>query len=160
MENNIREFEQYLADLNKYNVPNILENTRERSIVEHRQLFHTILRKKYNKSLKSIADFMTYKGKKTELSIVIHSVNRTLETNYYNSENVAKIYDGYFEDKREERIAKMSNKVSYASKDSKLQDLMRDIPVDKEGEIYELVLLRVKSWAWKNKDNCKLIEGL
>jgi hypothetical protein len=37
---------------------------------------------------------------------------------------------------------------------------MRDIPVDKEGEIYELVLLRVKSWAWKNKDNCKLIEGL
>jgi hypothetical protein len=150
MKNNFREFEQYLLDFNEYNIPDIFENTRERDIVEHRQLFHTILRKKYKKSLKSIADFMTHKGKKTDHSIIIHSVNRTIETNYYNSENVARIYDNYFEDKREERIAKLAKKVSYVSS-TKLQDLMRDIPADKEDEIYELVLLRVKSWSWKSK---------
>ena len=158
--NKIKEIAGHLEEFNKYDVPDILQNTRERNVVEHRQLFHTILRKHYKYTFQSIADFMTYNGRKTKHELIMHSVKRTLETNYYNSDSVAKIYDQYFEDKREERIAKMSTKYNYSSKLSKLQDLLKDIPVQKENEIYELVLLRMKSWYWKSKDNCKVVEGL
>jgi len=154
-----REFEDYLSEFNSHRVPNIFENTRERLIVEHRQLFHTILRIKYKKSLQSIADFMTFKGRRTDHATIINSVKRTLGTNYYNSDNIAEIYDYYFEDKREERIAKMSLKFKSKSL-TKLQDLIRDIPKEREQEIYELVLMRIKSWSWKSKDKIKVIEGV
>ena len=165
-----REIFRHLLEFNKHNVPDIFQETRERSVVEHRQLFHTIMRKKYKYTFQSIADFMTFYGKPTKHDLIMYSVKRTLETNYYNSDSVAKIYDQYLDDKREERIAKMSvnlNKVphlrargSFSSVQTKLQELVRDIPKEREQEIYDLVLMRVKSWSWKNKDNCKIVEGL
>ena len=36
---------------------------------------------------------------------------------------------------------------------------LRDIPKEREDEVYEMLLLRVKSWKWKSKDKCEIVES-
>ena len=42
---------------------------------------------------------------------------------------------------------------------NELHDLIDTIPEDKRKEMYEMINLRIKSWEWKNKDRCEIIES-
>ena len=39
-----------------------------------------------------------------------------------------------------------------------LQELVSQVPKDKEAEMIEHITLRIKSWEWKSKDYCQVIE--
>ena len=41
----------------------------------------------------------------------------------------------------------------------KLQDLVNNLPANKREEMFEVLNLRVKSWSWKSKDQCEIIES-
>tara|TARA_R100000656_G_C3954999_1_gene129023 strand:+ start:868 stop:1377 length:510 start_codon:yes stop_codon:yes gene_type:complete len=146
------EFKQNALELG-YNIPNIFENTRERPIIEYRQLFQTILRNKYGIGYTSIAKYFTYKGRDTNHASVINSIKRTINTNYYSVSEIADIYDEYFQDKKDERIAKLivSTPKLRRKYNNKLVDLIKNIPKDREDEIFDLIDLRIKSWSWKTK---------
>lgn len=153
--------EYYNEFKNNFTVPDIFEDTRRRPIVEYRQLFQTILRNEYKFSYQLIADYFTSKGKKLDHASIIHAVKKTVNTNYYACDYIADIYDVYFEDKKDERLAKKRLKqLKLANiKSHKLYDLVRDIPKEREDEVYEMLLLRVKSWKWKSKDKCEIVES-
>lgn len=158
---NIEVCERYYEEFKQFGVPDIFQETRQRPVVEYRQLFHTILRKKYKLTYQAIADYTEYKGRHCHHAAVINGINRTLDTNYYAFDYIGEVYDAYFDDKKEERMAKLmakERKVSF-SKHNKLSELIRDVPTEKLDEVYNMVLLRVKSWSWKSNDKCLTVTG-
>mgnify|MGYP005987411811 CR=1 FL=1 len=142
------EYEDVLNTFENYNAPNIFRNTRQMGVIEYRQLFHTIMRKKYKKTFQEIADYCTSIGKPTHHATVFNSLKKTIDTNYYAYEHVAEIYDAFFEDKREQRLAKLISQQKKTGT-NKLIDLLNDIPEHKTSEIMELVKLRIQSWQWR-----------
>ena len=81
------------------------------------------------------------------------------------------LYDLYFEDKIKENIIikeKKKNRLDALNKridatslkfnNDPLQVLINNLPLDKRDEVFEMLNLRVKSWAWKSKDNCEIIQ--
>ena len=160
----IRLCEVHLREFNKFDVPDIFNESRKIGFIEYRQLFQTILRNKLKLSYRSICEFMEYKNRPVTHASVINSVKRTVETNYYTYTHVANIYDFYFDDKIKQREKKEYNKKYYQrikyAKNDKLWELVRNIPEDKEQEIMDLVSLRIKSWEWKTKDSCKVYNGI
>lgn len=153
--------DKFLEEFNEFGCPNIFQNTRLKDVVQHRQLFHTILRKKYKMTFQAIADYSGYKGRSCKHETIMHSVRQTVGFNYYSSIEIAYIYDQFFDDKKNDRIKDITdNKKVVRISDNKLQELIRDIPRNKEKEIYDLVLLRIRSWSWKNEDKCTIITGM
>ena len=82
------------------------------------------------------------------------------------------MYDVYFKDKienyklqqekKEQRVIDLNNaKPKILPKDRKdaLSIIIKDIPLDRREEIYNLIEMRIKSWAWKSKDKCEIIEA-
>jgi len=158
MKRDFSKIDKVYKEFLRYEVPNILDKTREQPLVQYRQLFQTILHRKYHLPLSHIAEWFTINGCKLIHASVDRAVKRTENTNYYQSDFIAEIYDDYLDDKRKEREAKLKKKKSkeyILSSNNRLLSLLRDIPLERESEIYELVSLRIKSWSWKNKDNCK-----
>lgn len=162
--------EKYLKEFNSLHNVDIFKNTRKNPVIQYRQLFHTILRKQGNMSLQKIADFTTYKGRKCDHTTVMHSVKKTLETNYYAFDDIAELYDLYFNDKKAEReqkerdsyysqqYTKRLNKL-YKIEDKRFNRLVSKIPKDRVDEICDMLELRIKSWDWKTKDRCQIIES-
>ena len=155
--------EVHLREFNKFNVPNIFKKSREVGFIEYRQLFQTILKNKLKLSYRSICEFTEHKGYPVTHASVINNVKRTTETNYYAYPYIANIYDYYFNDKSKQREDKEQDKRYYQrinyGKNDKLWELVRNIPEDKEQEVIDLVNLRIKSWDWKTKDNCRVYNG-
>ena len=82
------------------------------------------------------------------------------------------MYNVYFSDKLKEtkrledkikgKENDLNNRVNNNSlqvKGDKLQSLVSKIPSYRRDEVFEMLNLRVKSWAWKSKDKCVVIEG-
>lgn len=152
MEKYSKDYYDVLGFFESRNSPDIFENTREMGVVEYRQLFHTIMRKRYNKTYQEIASFCCNMGRKTNHSTIINSVKKTINTNYYAYDHIANIYDAYFQDKREERIAKLMAK-QRKNGTNELIDLLNSIPETKVSEIRELVELRIQSWSWRGSND-------
>ena len=89
------------------------------------------------------------------------------------------IYDIYFNDKtnlnneieRKKELGRQRRKAMLLKKNANvdieakgynhdpLQVLINELPLDRRSEILGLVSLRVKSWAWKTKNNYEIIES-
>ena len=97
---------------------------------------------------------------------------------YYSSHSEFRLfYDSFFKDKFRLRIVKEESRKKYLdiqkAKDIELRpvvsfmqlkrqeliDSVSKLPEDKLNEIKYLVDLRIKSWDWKSKDICEIIEG-
>lgn len=162
--------EKYLEEFNKLHYVNVFEDTREYPVIQYRQLFHTILRRIAKLTLQEIADFTTYKGRKCDHTTVLYSVRKTIDTNYDAWEEIADLYDLYFDDKIKEREKREKNsyyykhytkriKGLYKIKDNRFNRLLSKIPKDRVDEICDMLELRIKSWDWKTKDRCQIIES-
>ena len=98
-----------------------------------------------------------------------------IDTYYLNYEEFRDNYDKFFNDKKHKREAKerrkrdvekrRNNELKFRNsinnhlknKDA-LDRLIDSLPVEKRGEIFDMVELRVKSWSWKNEDKCQIID--
>jgi len=58
------------------------------------------------------------------------------------------------------RDIKQNLHTSISNKNKDALDILIDsVPQDRRDEVREIVSLRVKSWNWKNKDECQIIQG-
>jgi hypothetical protein len=120
---------------------------------------------------RQIAEFFLTKGITRTRVAVFHAVSK-VDIYYLNYSDFRDVYNVYFDDKAEES-KELDNKLMEKAKDASdravqnlpqfikddLYFLIHKLPLDKRNEIYELVNLRVKSWDWKSKDKCEIIES-
>ena len=147
-----------------------------------RALLYKILIDFHCINTRQVADYFSYKGKVINRVSVLHAV-RKINIYYKNFYDFRYVYNIYFDDKLEEfkeieekkqfniskaksirekkesRIESIGDSKESRSKDNDdLDKLIYSLPFDKRKEIFELVGLRVKSWSWKSKDSCEIIE--
>jgi hypothetical protein len=89
-----------------------------------------------------------------------------------NRSSIWNVYDLFFDDKKKER-ERIENKKSERiriineritkkleiGERNKIHELADVIPEDRIEEMYEMMTLRIKSWSWKSKDKCQIIES-
>jgi len=154
---------------------NIFDNTRIREYVEMRALVCYVLRKKLRIGLTNIALYFQSEGKTMHHATVIHLVNQypmykrynpilaEIEDSFeelnnleFNQESyIRNKYLSYNYDKLQEKYNKLKNNI----KTNPILDVLQDIPEDKIDEVIERINIMKKSWYWKSKDECKVIES-
>lgn len=128
---------------------NLLGKRKQKELVWYRALFYKILFEKNGFSKSKIAKYSNMNH-----ASVINALNK-FPSYFKESDIVFKwVFNLYF----------VSDKPIIKSfipkkQETKLEALINTIPEDKIDEIYELVNLRIKSWSWKSKDHCTIIEG-
>ena len=154
---------------------NIFDNTRRRDYVEMRALVCYVLRKKLRIGLTNIALYFQSEGKTMHHATVIHLVNQYPMYKRYNS-RLASIEDSFEQlnnlefnqdsyirnqylsynyDKLQEKYKNLKDNI----KTNPILDVLQDIPEDKIDEVIERINILKKSWDWKSKDECEVIEA-
>ena len=153
----------------------IFDNTRRRDYVEMRALVCYVLRKKMRIGLTNIALYFQSEGKTMHHATVIHLVKMYPVYKKYNS-SLSNIEDSFEElnnlefnqdsfiknqylsynyDKLEEKYKNLKDKI----KNNRILDVVHNIPEDKIDEVIERINIIKKSWDWKSKDKCEVIEA-
>ena len=117
------------------------------------------------------ASFFLTKKVKIHRSAIYHALKK-IDVYYTTFLDFRSVYNIYFDDKMKEsklmeaelqaKAKEANRRVSASIKENcndSLQRLVNSLPVDKRSEIFEMVNLRVKSWSWKSKDKCEIIES-
>ena len=154
---------------------NIFDNTRIREYVEMRALVCYVLRKKLRIGLTNIALYFQSEGKTMHHATVIHLVNQYPMYKIYNP-RLAEIEDSFEElnnlefnqesyirnkylsynyDKLQEKYNNLKNNI----KTNPILEVLQDIPEDKIDEVIERINIMKKSWDWKSKDKCEVIQA-
>ena len=154
---------------------NIFDNTRRRDYVEMRALVCYVLRKKLRIGLTNIALYFQSEGKTMHHATIIHLVKMYPMYKRYNS-RLASIEDSFEQlnnlefnqdsyirnqylsynyDKLQEKYKNLKDNI----KTNPILDVLQDIPEDKIDEVIERINILKKSWDWKSKDECKVIEA-
>jgi len=153
--NNLDRVYNYL--LHEKNI-DISINRRVTDIVEYRSLFNTICNKKYKVGSSMIARYYQSKGKSMTHASVIHSIDKFKTYKEY-VPDLTEIYNElnmlYFTKK----FNNVEVKYVHTKKLTKVQKSVSDLTEDQQIELLEMIELRKKSWAWKNKDRITIIEG-
>jgi hypothetical protein len=154
---------------------NIFDNTRRRDYVEMRALVCYVLRKKLRIGLTNIALYFQSEGKTMHHATVIHLVNQypiykrynprlaEIEDSFEQLNNLEFNQDSYIRnqylsynyDKLQEKYKNLKDNI----KTNPILDVLQDIPEDKIDEVIERINILKKSWDWKSKDECKVIEA-
>ena len=150
----------------------IFKNTRQRKYVEMRALLSYMLCEDLNMGWSRISQFYQDNGKPMNHATVIHAVKNYPVYRQHNKQ-LQKL-EGFFnftQEISEENINTTLNlqnnyeKLQYEhvklQKDLKspLINLVHDIPKDKWSEVIERISMLKKSWEWKSKDKCLVIES-
>ena len=150
----------------------IFNNTKKREYVELRALVCYMLREDLNFGFQKIADYFKSNGKKMDHSSVIYLVKNYPIYKQHNKK-LQKL-EGCFNFSKEiseENVNTTLNlqnsyenlQYQYVKLEEKLKSpmisLMYDIPEDKWSEVIERIDILKKSWEWKNRDNCLVVES-
>ena len=147
------------------------DTSRKVNSVMIRCLFYKVLENFNYMNDRLISEWFETRGVKKNRSSIFISMSNV--DKYYKEYPLFRdLYDTYFKDKLKQRLknqkAKNKRLEEYKEivkqmhlKENKdpLSMLIKNLPIDKRHEIYEMVSLRVKSWNWKNKDKCEIIQG-
>ena len=153
----------------------IFDNTRRRDYVEMRALVCYVLRKKLRIGLTNIALYFQSQGKTMHHTTVIHLVNQYPMYKRYNS-RLAEIEDSFEELNslefnqdsyiRNQYLTYKYDELRQKHKDLKdniktnpILEVLQDIPEDKIDEVIERINIMKKSWDWKSKDKCEVIQA-
>jgi hypothetical protein len=118
-----------------------------------------------------ISDWFQDIGVKRNRSSIFHALKK-IDVYYESYVKFRNVYDLFFDDKKKER-ERIENKKSEririineritkkleTGERNKIHELADVIPEDRIEEMYEMMTLRIKSWAWKVKDKCQVIES-
>lgn len=110
-------------------------------------------------------------GVKRNRSSIFHAL-RKINVYYENYVKFRNVYDLFFDDKkrqreriesrRSERVRIINERIAKnleAGERNKIHELADVIPNDRIDEMYEMMNLRIKSWQWKSKDKCEVIDS-
>jgi hypothetical protein len=163
---------------------NIFDNTRKREYVQLRALACHIFRDKMKMRWRTISEFFEKNGKLLDHSSAIHLVNnypiyakacpelKEIESCFVFDDN--ENYDeidrvNYLKNKVEKlnttifklkgQVKELKKRPVYNSDDVEMLNLFTDVPADKVDELLERITLLKKSWTWKSKDRCQVIES-
>jgi hypothetical protein len=143
----------------------LFSRSKETKTMTLRSLFFKILKDNNFMNDREISEFFAEMGDIRNRSSIYHSLTK-MEHYYSNFGYFRQIYDLYFYDLKEhyglkEQQKKVRlDKVEYQKQSDKLDDLINTVECkDRREELYEMVNLRIKSWAWKVRDRCQIIEG-
>jgi hypothetical protein len=143
----------------------VFSRSKETKTMTLRSLFFKILKVNNFMNDREIADFFGEMGDVRNRSSIYHSLTK-MEHYYSNFGYFKQTYDLYFYDLKEKYSSKEQQKkvklynVEYQRQSDKLDDLINTVECKiKREDLYEMVNLRIKSWAWKVKDRCQIIEG-
>ena len=147
-----------------------LIKTRKDKAVYFRCLLYKVLMDFNYMNDRQITHYFLSLGRKINRSSVFTSLTK-IDFYYKYNLDFRILYDLYFEDKIKENIIikeKKKNRLDALNKridatslkfnNDPLQVLINNLPLDKRDEVFEMLNLRVKSWAWKSKDNCEIIQ--
>lgn len=151
----------------------IFSNTRQRNYVELRALVCYILREKLGMRWTNIAYYFESMGKSMNHATVIHLVKMYPTYKIYNKhlEEIEQCFNFKSELKYDEidkihylqgkcdNLEKKYNNLKHKVNNNPLLKVLQNIPDDKIEEIIERINLWTKSWNWKNKDHCEIIES-
>lgn len=112
---------------------------------------------------RQIEEFFKNKGVKRTRSAIYIAVNK-IDMYYANYSDFRNVYNIFFDDKEDDFNKTTINDSSDLEilpkvEDDALQEIISSLPLYKRDEIYQMVNLRVKSWNWKNKDKCEVIQS-
>lgn len=133
---------------------NILNNFRCRLYPEYRSLLNTIAFRKHKLSPSAMALFYTKRGLKYKHDTYLHSL-ANFNTYSYDLPELKNYLSLFF---KESSINKETVFIK-SGKLSEIQESVSDLTESQEVELLEMIELRKKSWAWKNKDTVTIIEG-
>tara|TARA_R110000803_G_scaffold71257_2_gene134422 strand:+ start:739 stop:1278 length:540 start_codon:yes stop_codon:yes gene_type:complete len=150
---------------------NLGSDSRETEIVFTRTLFYKVLKDLNFMNDRMISEWFALRGSKKGRSSITHALTK-ISIYYKSYANFRTKYNLYFNDKAEEFITleKSQRKAIKEIKDN-LHTSIRN--KDKDGleilidtisnqfrrdELRDLIDMRIKSWSWKSKDECKIIE--
>jgi len=110
-------------------------------------------------------------GVKRNRSSIFHAL-RKINVYYENYVKFRNVYDLFFDDKkrqreriesrRSERVRIINERIAKkleTGERNKIHELADVIPDDRIDEMYEMMNLRIKSWQWKSKDKCEVIDS-
>ena len=153
----------------------IFDNTRRRDYVEMRALVCYVLRKKLRIGLTNIALYFQSEGKTMHHATVIHLVNQYPMYKRYNSRLEDIEYSFNFDKSfqfnennfiKNQYLIDKYNKLKNKYDDLKnnveknpILNVMHNIPEDKIDEVIERINIMKKSWDWKSKDKCEVIQA-
>ena len=162
----------------------IFDNTRKREYVQLRALACYMFREKMNMRWRNISEFFISMGKSLDHATAIHLVNmypiyakerpelKEIESCFVfeDNENYDEIdrvnYLRSQVEKLNSKIYKLRGQVKelkkrpvYNPDDIEMLKLFSDVPADKVDELLERITLLKKSWSWKSKDKCQVIES-
>ena len=153
-ETTVRAYNESLADeyFNKFTEINgDLNLSKDEMSCAKRSLIYNVFRRHCGMSDEAIKRYLESKGIIKSRSTVRHG--RLMIEQYYNSFDFFKpMYKTFFRDKKREYKRKNRNM-------KRFEKLIKDLGKSEMDEIHELIQLRVKSWSWKNKDKCTIVEG-
>ena len=150
----------------------VFKETRVREYVEARALLSTMLHDDLRMGWTRIAEFYEENGKKMNHATVIHAVKNYPIYKQHNKklENLEGCFN-FSKEISEENVNTTLNlqnsyenlQYQYVKLEQKLKSpmisLMYDIPEDKWSEVIERIDILKKSWEWKNRDNCLVVES-
>ena len=158
-------------DFEKLTGMSLNDNSKKTNSVIVRCLFYKVLERFNDMNDRLISEWFQSIGVKKNRSSIFTAMSNT-DKYYKDYPLFREYYNIYFKDKLNERLKRQKNQKKISEeydkiakqmylKESKdpLSILVESLPIDKRQEIHELVNLRVKSWAWKNKDKCEIIVG-
>ncbi len=153
--------EELVNDFCEITKLNIYDNSRTTALF--RALLYKVLNEINGMNDRMISDWFAEKGIKRNRSSIFCALKK-IDVYYDNFIGFRDVYDIYFNDKKEKFIKRERAKIERLKKKKKsvLKDrlslLIDTVPENKRDDIYEMVNLRIKSWEWKSKDKCKVIE--
>ena len=137
--------------------------------VYFRALLYKVLMEFNYMNDRQIEEFFKSKGVKRTRSAVYQAVNK-IDMYYFNYSDFRNVYNVLFDDRMEEGfdnktiddqsdLIDVVEEVLPEREEDDLQTLIDSLPLSKRDEVYEIVSLRVKSWGWKSKDKCEVIQS-
>ena len=118
-----------------------------------------------------VSDWFQDMGVRRNRSSIFHAL-RKIDIYYESYVKFRNVYDLFFDDKKKERErieSKKSEKVRMINERiarklevgerNKIHQLADVVPQDRIEEMYEMMTLRIKSWNWKSKDKCEIIDS-
>jgi hypothetical protein len=148
-----------------------LIKTRETKAVYFRALLYKVMMEFNYMNDRQIANYFLSKGRKIDRVSVFQAV-RKIDIYYRDFADFRNLYDVYFEDKSEDnrliqerktnRLNKLNSKVDKSAakyNNDALNKLINNLPLHRRDEVLERLQLMVKSWAWKSRDKCEIIEA-
>ena len=149
----------------------LTDGSRHEDKAYFRALLYKILHDVNGMNDRMISEWFAEIGVIRNRSSIFHAL-RKIDIYYENFVKFRDVYDLFFDDKKRqrerienkksERIRVINERIDNSKKfgeKNELHDLVDTIPEYKRAEIYEVINLRIKSWEWKSRDNCEVIES-